>query len=126
MDNHGPRRARGSLEARVMGVLWAAQGPMTASAVQAALDDGLAHNTVQTILTRLHEKKRLRRERVGRAHAYWPVLDAAAAAAARMQAALGERHDRTAVLQQFAASLDAEDADVLHELLSFTRCQRRA
>ncbi|BFU45680.1 BlaI/MecI/CopY family transcriptional regulator [Krasilnikovia sp. MM14-A1004] len=126
MDNHGPRRARGSLEAQVMGVLWAAQGPMTASAVQAMLGDGLAHNTVQTTLTRLHEKKQLRRERVGRAHTYWPVLNAAAAAAARMQAALDERRDRTAVLQQFAASLDDEAADVLHELLSFTRCRRRA
>ncbi|GAB1692631.1 BlaI/MecI/CopY family transcriptional regulator [Krasilnikovia sp. M28-CT-15] len=124
MDNRGPRRAPGSLEAQVMGVLWATDGPLTAAAVREALGGELAHNTVQTILTRLYEKKAVHRERAGRGHAYWPVQDGATTAAARMREALADRGDRVAVLRQFAASLDAEDADVLRELLKPTRPRR--
>ena len=56
---------------------------------------------------------------------YWPVEDAATAAATRMRAALADRADRHAVLQQFAASLDESDAAVLRELLSGTERKRR-
>ncbi|MCY1138090.1 BlaI/MecI/CopY family transcriptional regulator [Actinoplanes sp. Pm04-4] len=112
------RRAPGSLEAEVMGVLWSAQRPLTATEVQQALGGGLAYNTVQTILIRLHEKDVLRRQRAGRSHAYWPAEDAATAAASRMRAALSNRPDRHAVLRQFVASLDEADAAELRRLLA--------
>jgi len=112
------RRAPGSLEAEVMGVLWAADGPMTASEVQEALGADLAYNTVQTILIRLHEKDSVQRRRAGRGHAYWPTEDAATAAASRMRAALSGLPDRHDVLRQFAASLDESDAAVLRQLLA--------
>jgi len=111
------RRPPGALEAAVMGVLWAAGGPMTATEVQHEIGDDLAYNTVQTILTRLHDKGVLRRRRVGRRHSYWPAEDAAAVAASRMRAALTHRADRHAVLQLFAASLDDSDAAMLRQLL---------
>ncbi|MEV6849409.1 BlaI/MecI/CopY family transcriptional regulator [Actinoplanes sp. NPDC051411] len=111
------RRGRGELESDVMAALWAAEGPMTAAGVQAVLGDGLAYNTVQTILIRLLEKGVVRRAPAGRGHAYWPVQDAATTAAGRMRAALDGRPDRRAVLQQFAAGLDPVDASVLRELL---------
>ena len=114
------RRRPGTLEAAVMAALWAAGGPMTTTQVQQEVGGGLAYNTVQTILTRLYEKSLVRRCRSGRGHAYWPVEDAAAAAAAQMRAALADRPDRHAVLQQFAASLDESDADVLRRLLAET------
>jgi hypothetical protein len=41
-----------------------------------------------------------------------------------MQAALANRSDRQAVLQQFAATLDEADADLLRQLLSDTYRQR--
>jgi predicted transcriptional regulator len=111
------RRGRGELESEVMAALWAAEAPMTATAVQAALGGGLAYNTVQTILIRLLDKGVVRREPVGRGHAYWPVRDAATTAADRMRAALDGRPDRRAVLQQFAAGLDPDDVLMLRELL---------
>jgi predicted transcriptional regulator len=112
------RRPYGSLEAGVMGVMWAGDGPMTATQVQQALGGDLAYNTVQTIMIRLHTKGLLRRTRTGRSHAYWPTEDAAAAAASQMRAALADRPDRQAVLQHFAASLDESDAALLRQVLA--------
>ncbi len=107
-----------------MGALWAGGEPMTATEVQGVIGAGLAYNTVQTILIRLHEKDLVRRERVGRGHIYWPVEDAATATASRMREMLGDRADRREVLLQFAASLDASDADALRDLLAQTQQKR--
>lgn len=106
-----------------MAVLWGRGEPLTATEVQGVLGGDLAYNTVQTVLIRLHEKNLVQRRRVGRGHTYWPAEDAATAAAARMRAALADRPDRLAVLQQFAASLDEADAAALRQLLS--RARRR-
>ncbi|NMO56209.1 BlaI/MecI/CopY family transcriptional regulator [Actinoplanes sp. TBRC 11911] len=111
------RRPRGALESEVMAALWAAGKPLSPADVQATLGGGLAYNTVQTILIRLMDKELVRRAAQGRGHIYWPVLDAATTAADRMRAALDARPDRQAVLQQFAAGLGAEDAEVLRALL---------
>jgi predicted transcriptional regulator len=125
MSEKDKRRAPGTLESEVMGVLWARGTPLTATEVQNAVGGDLAYNTVQTILTRLHEKNLLMRERVGRGHAYWPIEDAATAAATQMRAALAGRPDRLAVLQQFAASLDDADAAALRQLLAAAQRRRR-
>ena len=118
------RRPPGTLASEVMAILWAGSDAMSAAEVQAAIGGRLAYNTVQTILIRLYEKKLVQRRRAGRGHAYWPVEDAATATAARMRAALADRADRRAVLQQFAAILDDDDADLLREVLAEGRRQR--
>jgi predicted transcriptional regulator len=119
MATKGGRRSPGTLEAEVMGVLWQSspQTPLTAADVQGRLGDGLAYNTVQTILTRLFEKGLVERCRAGRGHGYWAARDAAATAAAQMNAALAGHGDRRTVLQQFAASLDPQDTATLLEIL---------
>ncbi|MGC5309908.1 BlaI/MecI/CopY family transcriptional regulator [Micromonospora zamorensis] len=122
----GGRRAPGTLEAEVMGVLWAHAEPMTATEVQAAIGGDLAYNTVQTIMIRLHDKGLVARRRAGRGHLYWPVEDAATAAASQMRAALAGRPDRQAVLQQFAATLEEADAVALRDLLDAARRRRRS
>ena len=115
------RRAPGTLESEVMGLLWARDEPLTAADVQSAIGGDLAYNTVQTILTRLYEKNLVQRRRAGRGHIYWPVQDAATAAATRMREAFADLPDRQAVLQQFAASLDPDDAATLRRLLAGKR-----
>ena len=119
-EEAGRRRARGELESAVMATLWAAGAPLTPGGVQVALGGDLAYNTVQTILTRLVEKHLVRRKPAdrGRGHEYWPAQDAASLAATRMRAALDERPDRRAVLQQFAAALGEDDAETLRALLA--------
>jgi len=113
------RRAPGALEAEVMGVLWQAppEERLMPADVQARLHGDLAYNTVQTILTRLHEKGLVDRSKAGRGHAYRAVRDAATTAAAQMSAALDGQRDRASVLQQFAASLDPRDTALLLEIL---------
>lgn len=119
MTTKDGRRAPGTLEAEVMTVLWQASAdqPLAPSEVQSRLGGDLAYNTVQTILIRLQEKGLVERRRAGRSHAYWAINDAAATAAAQMSALLAGRGDRQAVLQQFAASLDDQDAAILRNLL---------
>jgi predicted transcriptional regulator len=106
-----------------MSVLWQASAdqPLAPSEVQSRLGGDLAYNTVQTILTRLQEKGLVERRKVGRGHAYWAINDAAATAATQMSALLADRSDRQAVLQQFAVSLDPQDAALLRKLLGDQR-----
>ncbi len=101
-----------------MGLLWGSEEPLAATDIRVAIGGDLAYNTVQTILIRLHEKGLLHRRKDGRGHVYWPVEDAATAAAKRMRATLAGLPDRHAVLQQFAASLNTDDAATLRELLN--------
>lgn len=112
-----PRRAPGELEAQVMAVLWASTRPLTAADVNDRVGAGLAYNTVQTILARLTDKQLVHRATRGRAHVYWPAREQAEVVAARMRETLSSIHDREQALQQFAATLDETEADVLRELL---------
>ncbi|AEA27012.1 BlaI/MecI/CopY family transcriptional regulator [Pseudonocardia benzenivorans] len=121
----GPRRPAGELENEVLAVLWAADTALVPAQVQDALGPGLAYNTVQTILTRLHAKGAVERERAGRAHAYRPVLDQNGLTARQMRGLLDRGSDRTAVLRRFVAELGGEDEAVLGELLRRTESTPR-
>lgn len=112
-----PRRGRGELEAKILALLWTADRPMTAVDVRSALGDELAYTTVVTILSRLHAKRVLRRERSGRAFAYQPVADEPGLAARRMRQVLDGEAERDAVLARFVSELSDEDEGVLRRLL---------
>jgi predicted transcriptional regulator len=111
------RRPPGALETRILQVLREAPGPLTPTGVRSALGAALAYTTVQTVLTRLLDKRLVDRRPAGRSHLYWPVQDAASAAADQMRALLGGPPDRGSVLRQFARGLDPADADLLRGLL---------
>jgi predicted transcriptional regulator len=109
-----------------MGVLWAAEQPLTAAEVRKALEQSgvgqLAYTTVATTLTRLLGKGSVERESAGRAHAYRPTRDAADFAAQEMRRALehaaGGGLDHGAVLQRFVAGLAPQDGAALRDLLA--------
>ena len=128
----GERRAAGALEAAVLTVLWGAVTPLSPGEVREQLARGgtdagngdgngdgaaLSYSTVVTILTRLHEKGALSRERDGRAFRYAPVSDEAGLAARRLSQLLDRSADREAVLSRFVADLSAHDEQLLRELL---------
>ncbi|SDJ26580.1 Predicted transcriptional regulator [Frankineae bacterium MT45] len=102
----GQRRAAGGLEAEVLALLWAADRPMTAGDLVVEFGGTLAYNTVQTILIRLFDKGVVRRELVGRAHAYLPVFDDAGLVARRMYDQLQGADDVELVLSRFVDTLD--------------------
>jgi predicted transcriptional regulator len=104
-------------------VLWNSQGPLSTGEVRESLartdveGAALSYSTVVTILTRLHEKGSLSRERDGRAYRYAPVADEAGLAARRLSQLLDRSADRDAVLSRFVADLSARDEELLRSLL---------
>src|SRR6201992_3262193 len=109
------RRPHGALEAEVMDVLRAAR-PLSPGQVRVRLSEDLSYSTVVTIVSRLHAKGLLERERTGRAFVYRPV-DAASRAARQMSQALAAGSAHGAVLSRFVSGLSGRDARLLRSLL---------
>jgi predicted transcriptional regulator len=117
----GGRRGSGELEAEVLSILWAADGPLTPAQLQASLGRELAYNTVHTILTRLCEKGLVVRTPIDGRPGYAPAQGAAEWAASQMRAVLDRGNDRTAILHRFVSSLDPDDEQALREFLNDDR-----
>lgn len=113
----GRRRAQGELEAQVLTALREAAAPVGASWVQERLGGDLAYTTVMTILTRLHAKQAVTRERAGRSYVWTAAADEAGLAALRMRKVLDSESDRDAVLVSFVSTLSAHDEGLLRALL---------
>ena len=117
------RRPPGTLEAEVMDVLRAAAEPLSPGQVRERLAarqvEDLSYSTVVTIVSRLHAKGLLERERAGRAFVYRPV-DEASRAASQMRQALAAGSDHGAVLSRFVSGLSGRDAGLLRRLLGET------
>jgi predicted transcriptional regulator len=112
------RRAAGALEAETLAILRAADGPLTPGEVRQRLAPGeLSYSTVVTIVSRLHAKGLLARQRAGRGFTYTPV-DEASLAASRMSQVLGSENDHDAVLSRFVSALSSRDTRLLRELLA--------
>jgi len=116
-DAKDERRSADELEAAVMAVLWTAGTPLTPGRMQAGLGSGLARTTVTTILTRLHAKGVVSRERQGRGYAYFPAQDAPGPTARRMHTELDRDADRETVLARLVAQLNVGDEQILRRLL---------
>lgn len=113
----GRRRAQGELEALVLSALQRESGPVTAGRLQERLGKELAYTTVMTILTRLHAKGVVSRERTGRAFVWRATSDEAGLAALRMRRVLDSESDRGAVLARFVTGLSSDDELLLRDLL---------
>jgi predicted transcriptional regulator len=117
------KRPAGALEAEVLAALWAAERPLTPADVNEQIGGDLAYTTVMSVLSRLYEKGAVKREKVGRAFAYAPLLDEAGIAAARMRELLGSGEDRETVLARFVGSLSEQEEEILAELLDETKAR---
>jgi predicted transcriptional regulator len=115
------RRAAGALEAEILGILRSASRPLSPGDVRERITSGhgsgLSYSTVVTIVSRLHDKGLLSRQRSGRGFIYTAV-DEASLAASRMRSALGSGIDRDAVLSRFVSGLSGRDARLLRRLLA--------
>src|ERR1700749_5012291 len=109
----GNRRGAGELASEVLGILQSAGEPLSPADVRERLGGDLAYTTVVTILSRLHVKGVLDRERAGRAFRYSPVADEPGLAARQMASVLAAEADREAVLARFVSSLSDEDQQAL-------------
>jgi predicted transcriptional regulator len=111
------RRPDGALEADVLTVLWRAGRATTPGEVRDALGGDLAYTTVMTVLSRLHDKGLLARERRGRAFAYSPVMSESELSAQRMGEALARARDRAGALSGFVGGLSKRDAALLRRVM---------
>ena len=114
----GSRRGAGELEAEVLAVLQSAGSALTPAQVRERLGDPLAYTTVVTILSRLHTKGVLTRNRAGRAFSYAPVADEPGLAARRMRGVLEAETDREAVLARFVSGLSPADERLLRRMFA--------
>ncbi len=108
----------GSLESKIMRVMWDRSGDyLLVRDVLPLLPGQLAYTTVMTVMSRLYEKRLLGRRRSGRAWAYRPAMSREAFAAATMADALNVASDRRGALLHFVADLNREETDALRRLL---------
>jgi predicted transcriptional regulator len=117
-DAGAGRRAAGELAAEVLAVLQDAGSPLSPGEVRERVGGDLAYTTVVTILSRLHAKGVLDRQKSGRAYLYAPVADSPGLAARRMTRVLDEENDREAVLARFVSALSPGDEDLLRRMLA--------
>lgn len=111
-------RPLGSLESRVMEVLWDASEPMTVRAVLERLAEPRpAYTTVMTVMDNLFRKGMLSRAQRGRAYAYSPLLDQPAYAAELLADVLEHCGDRAATLLRFLSRRPRDEVDELRALL---------
>ena len=113
----GNRRAAGELAGEVLGILQMAGQPLSPAEVRERLGGDLAYTTVVTILSRLHAKGVLDRERAGRAFRYSPVADEPGLAARRTASVLAAEPDPEAVLARFVSNLSDQDEQALRRML---------
>jgi predicted transcriptional regulator len=112
-------RGFGDLEAVLMAQLWDRDEPATVREVLADLSTArpLAYTTVLTVMDNLHSKGFLARERVGRAHRYWPTRSRAEYAAELMGEALADSGDPSAALLRFVEQMPDDEVTRLRGLL---------
>jgi predicted transcriptional regulator len=109
----------GSLEERVMAVLWHANVEMSAREVAKAFPDN-AYTTVATILDRLVLKGLVTRRSENRKGLFSAVGSADARVASVMHEALAGATESTGVLAAFARSLTKQQAAALRDALDTT------
>jgi predicted transcriptional regulator len=103
------------LENDIMGILWEAEMPLTPRQVKERLEPHhpVAYTTAMTVLMRLWKKGLLRRQKVGRAYAYVPVVSQAELAAETMEKVLEGVDDRAMALGRFLDQLTPADREEL-------------
>jgi predicted transcriptional regulator len=119
LERMGPRhvagRRLGALEAELLDLLWAADEPLGARELAAALSGkARAYTTVVTVLTRLVEKGLVARVGDGRRFRYYPAGEPDALTAKAISELLDAAQDRHAVLAHLIS--DAADPQLRAEL----------
>ena len=108
----------GELERAVMERLWAADGPVAATALREELAGrGVALTTVHTVLTRLEQKGFVEHDEA-RPRRFRARATREDHAAELMHEVLGQSADRQAVLARFVGGVDPAEARLLRELLA--------
>jgi len=109
-----------------MDVIWSQERPLVVREVRERLHypRPVAYTTVMTVLTILHGKGVLRREKHGRAWRYWPEELRAEHDARLMTEILRSGSGQLQTLEEFLARLDADELDAITTVVGQRRQPR--
>jgi len=121
-------REFGQLESAIMDVIWSQDRPCLVRDVRDRLDYGrpVAYTTVMTVMTILHGKGVLRREKQGRAWRYWSAERREDHDARLMAEILASGGDRQLTLCRFLDRISDEERDALRSGAGIREPARRA
>ncbi|CAM4339067.1 BlaI/MecI/CopY family transcriptional regulator [Nocardia ninae] len=101
----------GTLESRVMDVLWATTEALTVRDILERLPDSYAYTTILTVVTHLYEKQWVVRVMHRRAYLYRPASTRAEATARAVREIIDASNDPEAVLLHLAKSTSDAESD---------------
>ncbi len=112
-------REFGQLESAIMDVVWSQDRPYLVREVRERLHYGrpVAYTTVMTVMTILHGKGVLRREKQGRAWRYWPAERREEHDARLMAEILRSGGDQPLTLRRFLDRVSDEEIDAIRNVL---------
>lgn len=112
-ERQQPRRVAGlgSLEARVMDVLWDTTEALTVRDILQRLPDQLAYTTILTVVSHLFEKQWVERIMHRRAYLYRPAQTRAEATAQALRRLIDDSNDPEAVLLHFATTVSPAESE---------------
>jgi predicted transcriptional regulator len=108
-------REFGQLESAIMEVIWSQDRPLPVREVRERLHytRPVAYTTVMTVMTILHGKGVLRREKDGRAWRYWPAEQREEHDARLMAEILRSGGDHRLTLRRFLDRVSADELDTI-------------
>lgn len=115
MFTWGAMQGLGGLEAEVMNELWSTEEPLSVHDLVERLSDRkqFAYTTILTVVTHLHEKGWVLREKRSRAYFYSPSRTREEATSQALRALLDSSADPGAVLLHFAKTVTDPEFDAL-------------
>jgi predicted transcriptional regulator len=121
-------REFGQLESAIMEVIWSQDRPYLVREVRERLTYGrpVAYTTVMTVMTILHGKGVLRREKHGRAWRYWPAERRDEHDARLMAEILRSGGDCRATLRRFLDQITDEETDQIRNVVGRPAAARQA
>ena len=119
-------REFGELESAIMDVVWAGDRAYLVREVRERLDynRAVAYTTVMTVMTILHGKGVLRREKYGRAWRYWPVESREEHDARLMAEVLRSGGDQRVTILRFLERVSDEEMASLRAALDDVHAQQ--
>lgn len=107
----------GGLEAEVMDILWTSAEPMSVHDLLDTLNERkqLAYTTILTVVTHLHEKGWVEREKRSRAYYYYPARTREEATSQALRQLLDSSSDSAAVLLHFARTVSETEQEALRK-----------
>ncbi len=121
-------REFGQLESAIMDVIWSQDRPYLVKEVRERLHYSrpVAYTTVMTVMTILHGKGVLRREKHGRAWRYWPAERREEHDARLMAEILRSGGDCRTTLGRFLDRITDEEIDQIRNVVGRAAAGRRA